>query len=167
MAKYLIDHWFDFCRPPQVFNIFLKKIGYTDRTELSGLISSLQCLPCCTIALHVSILALIDLIPGLWAVNDHQIKIIKTHISDGLVNACRSRLIRLMFCGNLRRNKELLSWYTAGADSFAHTTLISISLCRIYMTVSYLYSRFYSISCLVIANKPGAESQHRDFHSIT
>ena len=56
-------------------------------------------------SISMSFVALIYLYPWLRAVDDHYIKIVKSHIRKSLVNACFGIFISFMFCSNLGYNE--------------------------------------------------------------
>ena len=166
MAEDLVDHGFDLGSLWQTFNISDLEVGYTDCLQLSCLVCILKGLPCSTVAFYITVIALVDLCPGLRRMDDHHVQIRKSHLLQSIIDTFCSSFISLVLGSNLGYHKQFLSRNTTGSHAFTYTTLISISLRSIKMSVAKLCGRLYGIGCFSIFDKPCSQSKLWNVYTI-
>ena len=162
----LVHHRLDGAGFHQAVQVADLEVGNADGTQLAFFIGIFQRTPCGTVALHITVIALVDLDPRLRTVDDHHVQIIQTHLFQGLVDALLGFLVGLMLCGDLGNDKQLFARNAAGADALADAALVAVSLCRIKMAVAQLCGLTDSLGSICVVDEPGAKAQLRNLDAI-
>ncbi len=101
VAQHLVDHGLDLGNLPQAVNVLFQEVGYADGPELPGPQRVFQRTPRGAVALDIAVFGLIDLHPGLRAVYDHHIQIVKPHLPERLINGSGGGFAGLVLCRDL------------------------------------------------------------------
>ena len=148
-----------------VVDVRFFKIRKADSTEFLNFIGFFKRFPCFTAAFEVSIFST-EFRPRLRAVDNHHVKIIEPYCFKRRINRYNSLFIRLYFRRKFGGNKQILSVYPTGSDTFSNTAFIRICLSRINVPVSFFYSILPGLARIFITYKPCSKTQFWDINSI-
>ena len=139
---------------------------HADGAELLRVVGLFEGSPCFAVAFVVAVVAA-ELLPRLWAVDEHQVEVVEPRGRQRLVDGRYGFVEGLHVGGELRRHEHLLSRHTAGPEPFADAGFVAVRLCSVDVAVPDRRRVPHHLCGVVVVDEPSSETEFRNVDAVT